>query len=93
MRGKEVHGFNWAVLIHVRITEKPNQLQIKAMKPAVWSQTTDEADDLSHHREIGNFKAFKLEKEEKNNQEESLGQKIKKLFRLQPVLFGSKKST
>lgn len=34
------------------------------MKPAVLSQATDKAEALWHHREMGNFKTFKLEREE-----------------------------
>lgn len=34
------------------------------MKPAVLSQATDKAGALWHHREKGNFKTFKLEREE-----------------------------
>ena len=33
------------------------------MKPAVLSQATDKAEALWHHREMGNFKTFKLERE------------------------------
>ena len=35
------------------------------MKPAVLSQATDKAEALWHHREMGNFKTFKLEREGK----------------------------
>ena len=44
------------------------------MKPAVLSQATDKAEALWHHREMGNFKTFKLEREgkkKKNLREES----------------------
>lgn len=71
---REAHWFNWAGLIPVR-NHRKIQLQVKTMKPAVLRQTTDKADALWRHREMRNFKTFKLEREEKNNWEESLDQK------------------
>lgn len=50
------------------------------MKPAVLSQATDKADALWHYREIYDFKTYKLKKGEKNNREESLGQKTIRVF-------------
>ena len=41
------------------------------MKPAVLSQATDKAEALWHHREMGNFKTFKLEREGKKKKKKT----------------------
>ena len=51
------------------------------MKPAVLSQATDKAEALWHHREMGNFKTFKLEREGKKKKKPERRVWIKKQSR------------